>query len=178
MAYFAKLDSNNIVTQVLVVDNDNLIKKGWWDPLGLLTGREESEKVGISFCQNHCGDPNSMWVQTSYGASGQPGDGHKCRRGNYAGIGYTYMKGARTLGVAKTDIFISQRKYASWHLGVGTAKWYPPDGVPDVSELFYSLSLADRDAGLLYRWNEENYQNDPTGSTAWVLFNWRTGKRI
>ena len=37
-------------------------RRRWWDPLGLLTGKKISEAVGISFCQNHCGDPNSKWL--------------------------------------------------------------------------------------------------------------------
>ena len=37
-------------------------------------------------------------------------------RGNYAGIGYTYMSNVATLGVGSTDIFINQQPYASWTL--------------------------------------------------------------
>ena len=47
-------------------------------------------------------------------------------RGNYAGIGYTYMSNVATLGVGSTDIFISQQPYASWTVGVTAATWYPP----------------------------------------------------
>ena len=64
MANFAKLDENNVVTNVIVVSDDDCKKKEWWDPLGLLTGKKISEAVGISFCQNHCGDPNSKWLMT------------------------------------------------------------------------------------------------------------------
>ena len=64
MAHFAELDENNIVTNVIVVSDDDCKKKEWWDPLGLLTGKKISEAVGISFCQNHCGDPNSKWLMT------------------------------------------------------------------------------------------------------------------
>ena len=38
-------------------------------------------------------------------------------RGNYAGIGYTYMSNVATLGVGSTDIFIPQQPYASWSIG-------------------------------------------------------------
>ena len=39
-------------------------------------------------------------------------------RGNYAGIGYTYMSNVATLGVGSTDIFIAQQPHASWTVGV------------------------------------------------------------
>ena len=47
-------------------------------------------------------------------------------RGNYAGIGYTYMSNVATLGVGSTDIFISQKPYASWTFSTTVAEWEPP----------------------------------------------------
>ena len=84
-------------------------------------------------------------------------------RGNYAGIGMTYMTGVRTLGVASTDIFISQQPYPSWSVGIATANWYPPDNPGDSP----ALTTAQRDADKYYVWNESNYNSNP--STAWVL---------
>jgi len=68
MAHFAQLDENNIVTQVIVVNNSELL-----DESG-----NESEAKGIAFCQSLFG---GNWKQTSYNAN---------FRKNYAGIGYTY----------------------------------------------------------------------------------------
>jgi hypothetical protein len=65
MAHFAKLDSNNIVTQVIVVSNEVAI----------------DEQSGIDFLRNLYKEPDAKWVQTSYNA--------KIRK-NYAGVGYTY----------------------------------------------------------------------------------------
>ena len=84
-------------------------------------------------------------------------------RGNYAGIGYTYMTNVATLGVGSTDIFISPQPYASWTIGVGTATWYPPTN-PGAAPALTDDEMA---AGKYYAWNESNYQSDP--STAWVL---------
>lgn len=67
MAHFAELDANGIVTQVIVVNNSELLDNG-----------VESESKGIAFCQSLFG---GTWVQTSYNAN---------IRKNYAGIGYTY----------------------------------------------------------------------------------------
>ena len=61
------------------------------------------------------------WIETS-----QTG----AFRGNYAGIGMTYMKNVATIGVASTDIFITQQPYPSWTVGVNTAQWYPPTAMP------------------------------------------------
>jgi hypothetical protein len=67
MAHFAQLDEQNIVTQVIVVANEELLENG-----------VESESKGIAFCQSLLG---GNWKQTSYNG--------KIRK-NYAGIGYTY----------------------------------------------------------------------------------------
>lgn len=67
MAHFAQLDENNVVTQVIVVHNNELMENG-----------QESETKGIAFCQSLFG---GNWKQTSYNGT---------IRKNYAGIGYTY----------------------------------------------------------------------------------------
>ena len=142
MAHFAKLDSNNLVTQVIVIDNDDVK-----DDSGT-----EVESRGVVVCERLLG--SGTWKQTSYNQN---------MRGNYAGIGYTYMSGVATLGVGSTDIFINQQPYASWTVGVGTAQWYPPDN-PGISP---NLTDAEKNAGKYYVWNESNYQSNP--ATAWVL---------
>jgi hypothetical protein len=69
MAHFAELNENNIVTQVITVNNNELLDNG-----------VESESKGIAFCKSLFG---GNWVQTSYNGS---------IRFNYAGIGYSYDK--------------------------------------------------------------------------------------
>jgi hypothetical protein len=66
MAHFAKLDDNNIVIEVNVVDNN------------VLTTDEETS--GIAFLTQWSGGYTN-WKQTSYNNN---------IRYNYAGIGYTY----------------------------------------------------------------------------------------
>ena len=67
MAHFAQLDDNNVVTQVIVVANEELLDNG-----------VESESKGVAFCQSLLG---GNWKQTSYNGN---------IRKRYAGIGYTY----------------------------------------------------------------------------------------
>ena len=146
MAHFAKLDANNVVTQVIVVGNQDTA-----DNSGT-----ETESIGIAFCQKLTGI-DTIWKQTSYNANGNG------FRGNYAGIGATYMTDVETLGVAKTDIFISQQPYPSWVIGIQTAQWYPPTPPGDAP----ALTPAEEAANKYYIWNESNYNSNP--STAWVL---------
>jgi hypothetical protein len=71
MAHFAELDSNNIVTRVIVVANkDTATHDG-----------VEEEWIGQAFCVRLLGGTEDNWKQTSYNA--------KFRK-NYAGIGFTY----------------------------------------------------------------------------------------
>ena len=143
MAHFAELDDNNVVTQVIVVSNDDTS-----DSKGT-----EVESIGVAFCQKLFG-AETNWKQTSYNGN---------MRGNYAGIGYTYMSNVATLGVGSTDIFISQKPYNSWSVGVTTVSWYPPTNPGEVP----ALTDDERSAGKYYVWNESNYQANP--ATAWVL---------
>ena len=85
MAHFAKLDENNVVTQVIVVDNKDTI-----DPH---TGQED-EIIGIAFCKKLLG---GNWKQTSYNNN---------LRVRYAGIGYSYN--------AALDAFVPPQPFASW----------------------------------------------------------------
>ena len=143
MAHFAQLDGNNVVTQVIVVSNDDTSD----------SGGVETESIVVAFCQKLLG-ASTNWKQTSYNGN---------MRGNYAGIGYTYMSNVATLGVGATDIFISPQPYASWTLSTTAAQWEPPS-TPGAAP---TLTDAEVAAGKYYVWNESNYDADP--STAWVL---------
>lgn len=68
MAHFARLDDNNVVTQVIVINNEVLLNSK-----GI-----EDEKIGIQFCKDTFG---GNWIQTSYNAT---------FRGRFAGLGDTY----------------------------------------------------------------------------------------
>ena len=69
MAHFAKIE-NNIVTQVIVINNEVITNnKG-----------KEVEQLGIDFCKSLFGE-DTEWVQTSYNGT---------FRGKYAGVGNIY----------------------------------------------------------------------------------------
>ena len=100
MAHFAKLDANNVVTQVIVVGN-----KDTSDAAGV-----EKEYIGAAFCERLFG---GTWKQTSYNGN---------MRKNYAGIGYTYDAGR--------DAFIPPKPYNSWVLVEETCQWKAPVDMP------------------------------------------------
>jgi hypothetical protein len=70
MAHFAKLDENNVVLEVVVVNNAVVEDLPFPD----------SEPLGVAFLHSLYGD-NAVWKQTSY---------NKKFRGIYAGIGFIY----------------------------------------------------------------------------------------
>ncbi len=143
MAHFAQLDENNLVTQVIVVSNDDTS-----DSNGV-----EAESIGVAFCQKLLG-ASTNWKQTSYNGN---------MRGNYAGIGYVYSTGVATLGVGSTDVFMPAQPYASWTVSTTAAQWEPPS-TPGAAPTLTDEEVA---ANKYYVWNESNYQADP--ATAWVL---------
>jgi hypothetical protein len=109
MTHFAKIDENNIVTQVLVID-------------------QETINTG------HFGDP-SLFVQTSYntkggvhyGPDGQP-DGGVALRKNYAGIGYVYDP--------QRDAFYVTQPFPSWTLNEDTCYWEAPIPMPTDGKIY------------------------------------------
>ena len=140
MAHFAQLDENNVVTQVIVVGNSDTS-----DNNGV-----EAESIGVAFCQSLLG-AETNWKQTSYNGN---------MRGNYAGIGMTFMTGVATLGVGSTDVFISQQPHASWTISTTEAQWEAPITQPTLTD----EQIA---AGSYYTWDESAYQADNT--TGWTL---------
>jgi len=116
MAHWAELDSNNIVTRVLVGDNN--------DPAG---------DEGYQWLIDNLG---GTWVKTSYNAVAgkwrNPETNEMTEnagfRKNYAGIGYTYD--------SQRDAFISPKLYDSWVLNEDTCIWEAPVAYPNDGKLY------------------------------------------
>jgi hypothetical protein len=101
VAHFAQLNENNVVTQVIVVHNNDCTLDG-----------VENETVGVLFCKSLFGT-ETKWKQTSYNGT---------IRKNYAGIGFTYDAGR--------DAFIPPKPFPSWVLNEGTCRWDAPVLMP------------------------------------------------
>jgi len=97
MAHFAQLDESNIVTQVIVVHNNELLDNG-----------VESEAKGAAFCQSLLG---GNWIQTSYNGN---------IRKNYAGIGYTYDQ-------TRDAFIPPKPEEGNWVLNEDTCRWEEVD---------------------------------------------------
>jgi len=101
MAHFARLNNENIVEDIVVVNNNVLL-----DENGV-----EKEKLGIDFCRFLYNYDN--FKQTSYNGN---------FRKNYANIGYTYDE-AR-------DAFIPPNRIKGWVLNEETCLWEAPVPMP------------------------------------------------
>ena len=107
MAHFAKIDENNVVTQVIVVANEDTTD----------TNGVEVEEIGVAFCKKLLG-AETNWKQTSYNNN---------FRVRYAGIGYSYNE---TL-----NAFIPPSPFPSFVLNNTTADWVSPLGAaPELTE--------------------------------------------
>ena len=114
MAHFAKLDSDNKVIHVSVVDNWNIT-----DGSG-----NESEAIGVAYLKSiHGADTN--WKQTSYNGN---------IRKNYAGIGMTYDE--------SRDAFISPKPFLSWVLNETTCRYEAPTPMPTTAGKIYTWDEA------------------------------------
>ena len=118
MAYFARLDDNDVVVDVHALNN-----------IEMLTAEGvESEDMGKAFFIRWSGG-YSKWVQTSYNThGGQHPEGRPLRK-NYAGIGHTYD--------AARDAFIAPQPYPSWILNEDTCLWDAPVAKPDDGKRYY-----------------------------------------
>ena len=103
MALFAKLNNQNVVIEVNVVDDIDVNYLEF----------PASEPVGIAFLTNWSGGYTN-WKQTS--------DLKKYRK-HYAGPGFTYD--------AALDAFIPPKPFESWVFNADRCVWEPPILYPD-----------------------------------------------
>tara|TARA_R100001015_G_C4556135_1_gene116929 strand:- start:21 stop:398 length:378 start_codon:yes stop_codon:yes gene_type:complete len=107
MAHFAKLNSDNIVQEVVVVSND------------IAT----TEQAGVDFLNNLHGT-NDVWKQTSYNTYANVHTlGGTPFRKNYASVGFTYNE--------TIDGFVEPKTYDNWVLNETKGIWEPPVAYPN-----------------------------------------------
>ena len=112
MAHYAFINSNNIVTEVIVGRDEDDLAEGvtsWEDDYG--------ERMG-----ERC-------LRTSYNTvAGQHNAGGTPFRGNYAGIGYKYDEAL--------DAFLPPQPFSSWSLNEATYSWEAPIPYPEDGEQY------------------------------------------
>jgi hypothetical protein len=111
MAYYAFLDENNIVVQVIPGKNEDEGLYNW--------EVFYAQETGLN-CK-----------RTSYNTiGGIHRSGGVPFRKNYAGIGYTYD--------AQRDAFIPPKPYPSWVINEETCLWNPPTPYPEDDGKIYT----------------------------------------
>jgi hypothetical protein len=119
MAYYAFLDENNVVTEVISGKDETDTSEDW-----------------ELWYSNFKGQPCK---RTSYNTRGgvyflsgtniPSPDQAKAYRKNYAGLGYTYD--------AVLDAFIPPQNFPSWSLNTNTGLWEPPISMPTDGKIYY-----------------------------------------
>jgi len=101
MEYFAQLDENNIVLQVIIVSPDDVKD----------SNDNVSEEIGNFFCKQLTNDQTHRWKRTCFEGT---------FRGRFGNIGYTYDE--------SLDVFIAPQPFPSWTLDPITTEWICPIG--------------------------------------------------
>jgi len=104
MAHFAIVDTNNIVTQVLVIEQD-VVDTGLFGNPSYFIKTSYNTRGGVH-----------------YGEDGQPDGGVPFRK-NFAGVGYRYDN--------QRDAFIAPQPFPSWILNEETCLWEAPYPMPE-----------------------------------------------
>ena len=108
MAHWAEIDSDNIVTRVLVVADD--------------------KEDGQTFLAEDLG-LGGIWKKTSYNTVGGVHTlGGTPFRKNFAGIGFKFD--------AAKDAFIPPKPFASWTLNATTCLWEAPTPMPTDDKMY------------------------------------------
>ena len=108
IAHWAEIDSDNIVTRVLVVADD--------------------KEDGQTFLAEDLG-LGGTWKKTSYNTIGGVHTlGGTPFRKNFAGVGYTFD--------AAKDAFIPPKPFASWTLNATTCLWEAPTPMPTDDKIY------------------------------------------
>jgi len=140
MAHFAELDSNNVVTRVIVVANDVETAAG---PLGANDMHVDGETWCVNFFKG------GTWKQTSYNNN---------FRKQYAGKGYTFD--------SAKDKFISPQPHASWALD-GNDDWQAPVTYPtDTTDKF--ISWDEENQKWTAKDKDDNSFNWDASGLTWV----------
>lgn len=109
MAYYAFLDENNIVTEVISGKDETDTTENWEQYYGDFRGQ--------------------VCKRTSYNTiNNQHELGGVAFRGNFASIGYTYDE--------VNDVFIAPKPFDSWILDENTWCWIAPIDKPDNENIY------------------------------------------
>lgn len=111
MRYFAEVDNDNVVCQVLVFSD------------------EQTDEEILSLCAEVS---SNRWIECCYETSrNQHATGGQPLRGNFPSAGFIYD--------SVLDVFLPPKKRDSWVLNEATASWEPPVPLPVFEEGFVAV---------------------------------------
>ena len=116
MAHFARLDENNVVTHVSVINDRNILDENG----------QEDEEIGIKYLKSIHGE-DTKWKQTSYNGN---------LKKMYAGIGYIYNE--------QYNVFLPPKPFPSWTLNTETLEWESPVQRPEKENVVYYWDENDK----------------------------------
>ena len=149
MAYFAELNSDNVVLNIEVIHDDNCSIDG-----------VVNESKGQEFL-NNIHNKNSVWKLFNKDMVGNVNiNGGPVFRKNSAQVGGTYD--------SSKDAFINVKPYNSWSLKEDTCLWKAPVDEPPYEKQFYN---GGADKYLMY-WDEDNSRWLSEGSSDQQTYVW------
>lgn len=110
MSHFAKIDGNNVVTEVLVIDQAEVNTGLWGDPASFIQ-TSYNTRGGVYYIPN---------------TSTPDPDQSKAFRKNYAGIGFVWLPNG-----PQGEGFCPPRPYPSWSLNPFSYLWEAPVPMPE-----------------------------------------------
>ena len=137
MAHFCKINKDNLVEDIIVIDNHQLLDEDG----------EEQEALGLAFIKDVL-KFDGQWMQCSYNNN---------IRGHYPADGYTYDE--------ENDEFIPPQPYPSWTYNFETHNWECPVDYPETPPQDQEDQGEQFDTGReewTYVWNEEDQSWDWT----------------
>jgi len=105
MAYFAELDSNNVITRIIIIEDKHLKD---------IFGKEDDD-IGIGYCKKYF-NSLSKWKRVY----------HNPRTTDIGGVGSIYDE--------QLGIFVLPQPFPSWSLNRESKKWDPPIPEPELTE--------------------------------------------
>jgi hypothetical protein len=114
VAHFAKINDSNKVTEILTIDNNDML-----DSDGI-----EQEALGVALLNTLVGD--ATWKKTSYNNN---------IRGCYATVGGDYLP--------EIDEFRPEKEHASWIWSPEICYWIPPIPMPTIATDAFGFPIEE-----------------------------------
>jgi hypothetical protein len=136
MGHWARIDSNNIVQEVIVIKEAELDTGNWGDKANWIKTSYNTYNG-----KHYVPKDNQDWSEES-------ADQSKALRFRFAGVNMKYD--------STNDVFYYQQPFSSWTLNTTTWEWQAPITKPSLTRYQQETECK------YYEWNETLYQSDNT----------------